>query len=296
MAWTIYCHTHTDTGRRYVGLTSRTWQRRWAQHLVQSRSTKGGRWHFPNAIRLHGKDAFDHHVLEVCETLETANAAEERWIEEYDTRNPEKGFNLRKGGSHTPHLVDANYWDRPGFRERMSAILREAASKPESRRKRSESSKKLWGSPGFKTKMSLISKEVHSRPDVIEKSKRSQLGKHHSPASKAKMSLARRGVPVGLDARKKISSSMKKVMEDPSKRMMISSGLRGKLRTESEKRQLSEHYRSLRERRQKSFLGMECRIHGHVAPKRCYVKNTASRRRVERKECLRDKAAVRRTA
>jgi len=46
-----------------------------------------------------------------------ANLAEECWIEFYDTRNPEKGFNLIRGGSHTPHSVK-NSWDRPEYREK----------------------------------------------------------------------------------------------------------------------------------------------------------------------------------
>ena len=58
MPWTIYCHTHIETGRHYVGLTKKTWQKRWNQHCSQAKSSKDGRWHFPNAIRKYGKEAF----------------------------------------------------------------------------------------------------------------------------------------------------------------------------------------------------------------------------------------------
>ncbi len=122
MAWTIYCHTHIVSNRRYVGLTSRTWQRRWAQHLVQARSRSSGWSHFPNAIRKYGKDAFSHEVLETCDTLEAANAAEERWIEELGTRDPTKGFNTAKGGGFYPNPEKKNPWDRPEFREKMLSV------------------------------------------------------------------------------------------------------------------------------------------------------------------------------
>ena len=68
-------------------------ERRWAQHCVQARSSKGGRWHFPNAIRKYGKDAFSHEVLEICLSLEEANEREQYWIWTYDTTNPLRGFN-----------------------------------------------------------------------------------------------------------------------------------------------------------------------------------------------------------
>jgi hypothetical protein len=90
--WTIYCHTHVDSGRRYVGLTSRSMERRWSQHVAQAKTSRGGRWHFPNAIRKYGKNAFSHEILEICYSLEEANTAEDKWINHFDARNPERGF------------------------------------------------------------------------------------------------------------------------------------------------------------------------------------------------------------
>ncbi len=170
MAWTIYCHTHVDSGRRYVGLTARTWQRRWSQHVTQSRNAKNGRQHFLNAIRKYGKDAFSHEVLGVCDTLEAANSAEKEWIEFFDSRNPGKGFNLAKGGAHTPHPV-SNPWDRPGFREKRGLISRELWKDPSfgqriqatrnvtlstkaSREKRSSVSRRIWENPSLREKIS----------------------------------------------------------------------------------------------------------------------------------------------
>jgi len=129
MPWTIYCHTLVADGRRYVGLTKRTMGRRWSQHVTQSRSSKGGRWHFPNAIRKYGPEAFSHEVLEVCEDLDVANLAEECWIELLDTRNPEKGFNLAKGGAHIPHPIRRNPWDDPGYRSKMERRVEPAVSR-----------------------------------------------------------------------------------------------------------------------------------------------------------------------
>ena len=75
--YTIYCHTHTESGRRYIGLTKLTMMKRWNSHIYTANHVKNGKLaatgHFPNAIRKYGKDAFSHEVLEVCSTLEEAN-------------------------------------------------------------------------------------------------------------------------------------------------------------------------------------------------------------------------------
>jgi len=117
--WTVYCHIHVETGRRYVGLTVKTMLARWNQHVYMARYSKGGRWHFPNAIRKYGPEAFTHEVLEVCHDIQVANLAEECWISFYDTRNHAKGFNLAEGGQHIPHPVRKNYWDDPEYRARQ---------------------------------------------------------------------------------------------------------------------------------------------------------------------------------
>jgi len=33
MMWLVYCHTHIATGRRYIGLTSQTMEKRWRSHI-----------------------------------------------------------------------------------------------------------------------------------------------------------------------------------------------------------------------------------------------------------------------
>ncbi len=50
----------------------------------KQKNSKNGRWHFPNAVRKYGKDAFSHHVLETCYSLGEANKAEKYWAKMYD--------------------------------------------------------------------------------------------------------------------------------------------------------------------------------------------------------------------
>ena len=103
---------------------------RWNGHVNLAKRSNGKRSHFAAAIRKYGKDAFSHEVLEVCYDLEVANLAEECWIEFYETRNPAKGFNLMRGGAHTPNPNRKNPWDDPEFRFRNMPRIMEFMRSP----------------------------------------------------------------------------------------------------------------------------------------------------------------------
>jgi hypothetical protein len=98
--FTIYCHVHAASGRRYVGQTKRGVQARWKQHLADAKKSRGPSY-FGAALLKYGKDAFASKVLEVVDTQEAANVAEAKWIAHYDCQAP-NGFNLAPGGHVTP--------------------------------------------------------------------------------------------------------------------------------------------------------------------------------------------------
>ena len=188
--WTIYCHIHVASGRRYVGLTKKTWKQRWNQHVYTATKLAEKGWsHFANALRRYGKDAFSHEVLEVCGSLEEANAAEVRWIEHFDSTNPERGFNLEKGGSHTPHPVNGDYRDAPDFREkasarsrkiwedpakrlRISSAVSKAVRTPEVRERISAGMRSLWEDPDYRESAVAAAEKRYSDPAVREKLRR----------------------------------------------------------------------------------------------------------------------------
>ena len=201
MSWTVYCHTHIESNRKYVGLTKRSMERRWAQHCTQAKSSKGGRWHFPNAIRKYGPGAFKPDILGVYDSLEEASIEEERLIDEWDLRNPEKGFNLAKGGEHKPHPIRKNPWDDSEYRAKQLARPN-IFNTPEVRAK----NKAALNTPESKAKRSISSREVHSRPEVQIKlslssrgrkypgrTKSSFAGRKHTEATLAKLRIANVG-------------------------------------------------------------------------------------------------------
>lgn len=53
---------------------------------------------FQRAFKKEGKENFKCEILEECETAKILNEREIYWIEYYQSRNPEIGYNLAKGG------------------------------------------------------------------------------------------------------------------------------------------------------------------------------------------------------
>lgn len=91
----IYKHTNTTTGKSYIGLTSKSIDARWKEHLTEARGNSDR--HFHRAIRLYGETSWAHEVLaDNIKSIQEANTLEKKYIAENDTFN--NGYNLTDGG------------------------------------------------------------------------------------------------------------------------------------------------------------------------------------------------------
>lgn len=96
----IYKFTHIDSGRCYIGQTIQLPEQRKAEHLSNSKySTK--EYHFHNALKKYGANAFTFEVIDTAPTLHELNMLEEKYILLYDSIN--NGFNIRNGGENKLH-------------------------------------------------------------------------------------------------------------------------------------------------------------------------------------------------
>ena len=90
----VYRITNTINEKAYVGATTRTLGRRWAEHV--RRATAGSRCPLHCAIRKYGAGAFRRETLQVCETEEELMLAECRQIALAQTYT--NGYNATRGG------------------------------------------------------------------------------------------------------------------------------------------------------------------------------------------------------
>ncbi len=241
--YTIYCHTHVDSGRRYIGLTKKTMLQRWNQHVNKSKKMGDRRSHFWAAIRLYGKDAFSHEVLEVCHDLELANAAEIKWIEHFGTRDPQLGFNLANGGCHTPHPIK-NPWNRPEYRAKSQAASQAKWQDPAFRQKVTDGVALAWQDPEHRARMSEVSKEINARPEVAARIRQSLQDRECSPETRDKISANARRNNADPDTKAAQSAAAKRRWDDPEYRRRQSESHAGKKTSEETRAKLSASSRS----------------------------------------------------
>jgi len=253
-SWTIYCHIHRESGRRYVGITKKTWRQRWNRHIYSANRETGRGWsYFANAIRKYGKDSFDHEVLEICSSLEEANEREQHWIWIYGTRNPLRGFNLAPGG--------ASEWSDPRSTcDKLSAATKKSMTeerrvflssirkgKPlsnETRAKISSSAKKngpaiaernkARGPEYFKmlsaagrramtteTYEKIAKKTRNPSLETRVKLAEASRGRDSGPETKAKLALAFKGKTHGLETRAKLAEAARRQKRDSNGRYVL---------------------------------------------------------------------------
>ena len=89
----IYKHVNKKNGKIYIGQTKNP-KERWNR---QGENYKGCTY-FYSAIQKYGWNNFEHIIIEENISANEVDKKEEYYINLYDSRNPEKGYNIAKGG------------------------------------------------------------------------------------------------------------------------------------------------------------------------------------------------------
>lgn len=98
----LYVVTHVASGRKYVGITTKTVMRRWSAHQCHARH--GSKMLLHVAIREHGSDAFDVEHIACGRDFEALKAAEMAAILQFDCMAP-RGYNRTRGGQGALGLI-----------------------------------------------------------------------------------------------------------------------------------------------------------------------------------------------
>ena len=173
MEYCIYKHTNTVNGKVYIGKTCQDPETRFGSNGCGYRECP----YFYKAIKKYGWDKFTHEVLYSGLTLSEANALEIETIQQYDSTNRDKGYNIRSGGDgfdsasskelwsnqeYAKHIVDVNRekWADPNYKKQQSQKMLEAWKDPEKRKRRSASATKRWANEEFHAKTQAAVREA----------------------------------------------------------------------------------------------------------------------------------------
>ena len=137
----IYKHTNLVNGKVYIGQTYQDPVKRWGNGINAYQHNK----HFVSAIKKYGWDNFSHEILLSGLTKEEMEYWEDYYIEFYDSRNPNKGYNIMKGGLKSPFQ---ELWRDENFKlkisQQQSNLMKERLKNPETRKFLQEISIKNW--------------------------------------------------------------------------------------------------------------------------------------------------------
>ena len=99
----IYKITNQVNNKIYIGLTTETLQERWSGHLQAYKTCKR---HLYESMRKYGIENFTIEEIDKADSFEELGQLERKYIREYDSQNPEKGYNITAGGER--NQLDAN--------------------------------------------------------------------------------------------------------------------------------------------------------------------------------------------
>lgn len=91
----IYKITNLINGKIYIGLTTLTVEQRWKIHV---RDSKTNDKHLYKSIRKYGVDNFRVEKIDETNSFKILGELERKYIKEYQSTNPDKGYNLTAGG------------------------------------------------------------------------------------------------------------------------------------------------------------------------------------------------------
>lgn len=104
----IYKHTNKINGLSYIGLTKRTMEERWNEHI---RLSKNKSTNFQKAIFEYGYSNFSSEILEYCDSIELLHEREQFWIKHFNTID--NGYNMKTGKSQNTQNVHHISTDTP---------------------------------------------------------------------------------------------------------------------------------------------------------------------------------------
>lgn len=215
----VYKHT-SPSGKVYIGITSVDVRKRWKNGKGYELCTA-----FNRAIIKYGWENIKHEILLCGLSKEEAMAKEQEIIKEYNSTDPDCGYNLTSGGEH--------YEPNDEWRERLSKSLKKYYQEhPEAREKIGEDNRNRKASEEQKKKTSdALRRYFAEHPEEREKRGRSFRGKKRGDEFSRKLGERKSKAVICVNTGKRYKS-LKEASEDLNIiRSGITNVLRGRAKT-----------------------------------------------------------------
>lgn len=102
----IYLIRNKINEKKYIGQTTRPLNKRIYEYKAAFKYNKFYNQYLLNAFNKYGWDNFEFSIIDTAQTIDELNNKEIRYIQEYDTTNKEKGYNIEVGGRNAIPDID----------------------------------------------------------------------------------------------------------------------------------------------------------------------------------------------
>lgn len=184
-----YRATNLVNGKNYIGQTvAGRWKdgqnaikERWKEEVGEAyrREARGENLRYiENAIIKYGPENFELLEQDVACSQSELDAKETRGIKDYDTMNPDKGYNLKEGGrgGRLSEVAKENLskagtkkWQEKEYREKQTKERQERAKGPDWLKKMSEINRARAKDTDWVKKMTEINQKIARNPQSQEK-------------------------------------------------------------------------------------------------------------------------------
>ena len=203
----------TCKGKSYIGQYKKDSPTlRWNRHVRDAE--KGSKCAIHQAIRKHGKEAFEISTLCVCETQQELDEKEHQYITEFNSMVCDNGYNMVRGGKGRA----PNFHHKEEHRRKMSEFMKNRIVTDETKQKLSDN-----------RKGTTCNWDEETRNRVSESSRKNATGHKHSEETKRKIGEKSKGRKAGLGQKR--TDEQKQRIGDAS---------RGRKFSEETKQHLSE--------------------------------------------------------
>lgn len=185
--YSVYKHT-SPSGKVYIGITGKKPLARWKNGNGYMNNT-----HFWNAIVKYGWESFTHEIISEGLTKEAAATLEIHLIAQYDSTNPDNGYNKSTGGESG--MIGYHHSE-----ETREKIRKKAENMSEETRKKISVAK-----TGFHHSEETREKIRQARKQQPDPRK----GRKHSEETRRKISAAKTGTVLSEQTRKRMSMARK---------------------------------------------------------------------------------------
>ena len=158
-------HRNKINQKVYIGQTSQTVENRWRNGYGYFSQKE-----FYSDIQKYGWDNFEHNILEIVQDQELANEREKYYIELYNARNKEFGYNIALGGSNVSGENNPMFGKKHSEETKKKMSLIASNRSLEAHKKMSEAAKRRVERDGAPFQGKHLSEEAKEKLRQVDKS------------------------------------------------------------------------------------------------------------------------------